>query len=477
MPAPFDFIRRTALLLALVLPVTAAADAVDDYVRSVMDETKIPGVSIVVLRNGKVMKSEGYGFANLEHEVPATPETIYQSGSVGKQFTAAGILLLAEDGKLELDDRLAMHFPGGPASWHRITVRHLLTHTSGLKDYGTEEIDFRKDYTEDEYLEIIKRIPIEFEPGTQWSYSNTGYLLLGILTSRLAGKHWSEFLAERLFEPLGMTTTRVISERDIVMHRAAGYELDENDEVRNQEWVAPSANRCADGALYFSVEDLAAWDAALNAREFLEPESFRAWWTPVSLANGTTFPYGFGWGIAEQRGHPVIEHGGSWQGFRAAIARYAEQGLTVAVLANLAQAEPETMAHEIAGLLEPALRRPDPGRTATDPDEGRGELLLRVLGAWADYDVVPDLAQGMAETASGSGREAYGRAETGRRLAAMTGFRYLGEDDLSDRPLDLRGEKVERIAYYAMDTKDGRHAYRFWLNGDGRVVDFDSEQR
>jgi CubicO group peptidase (beta-lactamase class C family) len=465
------------LLLPFFIAVPAAADPVDDYVRTVMDAKKIPGVSIAVLRDGKVVKSKGYGFANLEHDVAATPDTIYQSGSVGKQFTAAGILMLAEDGRLGLDDRLSKHFPGGPSTWHRISIRHLLTHTSGLKDYGSDEIDFRKDYTDEEYLDVIKRIPIEFEPGTQWSYSNTGYLLLGILTSRLAGKHWSEFLAERLFAPLGMTTTRVISERDLVMHRAAGYELDEKGEIGNQEWVAPSANRCADGALYFSVKDLAAWDAALHARSFLKPASFEAWWTPVSLANGTTFPYGFGWGIEEQRGYRLIEHGGSWQGFRAAIARYVEQGLTVVVLSNLAQAEPETMAHEIAGLLEPSLRRPDAGRTGSDPDADRTARLRGVLATWADYRVAPGMAQGLAETASGSGREAYERAEMGRRLAAMTGFRYLGEDDLSARPVAMRGESVERIVYYALDTKDSRYAYRFRLTGDGRVVAFDSEER
>lgn len=470
-------VARAALALALVLPVTAAADKVDDYVRSVMAEQKIPGISLVVLRNGKVVKSAGYGFANLEHEVPATPQTIYQSGSMGKQFTAAGILLLAEDGKLELDDPLAKYFPGGPASWHRITIRHLLTHTSGLKDYGGDEIDFRKDYSEDEYLEIMQRLPLEFEPGTQWSYSNSGYLILGLLTSRLAGKHWGEFQAERLFRPLGMKTARVISERDIVMHRAAGYELDENGEVKNQEWVAPSANRCADGALYFSVEDLAAWDAALIARKFLKPEHFEAWWTPVSLASGTTYPYGFGWSLDEQRGYPLIEHGGSWQGFRTAIARYVEQGLTVAVLANLAEAEPTTLAHEIAGILEPALRRPDPARTARDPDAGRAERLLDVLAAWADYRAVPAMARGLAETASHSAREAYSRAQAGRRLEAMTGFRYLGEDDLTERPIERRGERVETIAYYALDTEDRRHAYSFELTADGRVVDFASEER
>lgn len=471
--------RRPLLALAVVLTTASAtaADPVDDYVRGVMAARKIPGVSIAVLRSGKVVKAEGYGVANLELDAPATPDTIYQSGSLGKQFTAAGVLLLAEDGKLALDDPLSKHFPEGPSSWHRITVRHLLTHTSGLKDYGSDEIDFRRDYSEDDLLKVARNIPLEFEPGTQWSYSNTGYLLLGVLTSRLSGKHWSDFQAERLFQPLGMATTRIISERDIVKNRAAGYDLDEKGDVKNQEWVAPSLNRLADGALYFSVKDLAAWEAALHARAFMKPSSFVAWWTPVSLASGTTYPYGFGWGIGEQRGHRLIEHGGSWQGFRTAIARYVDQELTVIVLANLAQAEPEMMAHEIAGLLDPALRRPDPARTERDPDPARTARVREVLDAWAGYRTSPAMARGLAETASGSRREAGQRRTTGRRLAAVTAFRYLGEDDLSARSVVLRGDSVERAVYYALDTKDARHVFRFHLTRDGRVVDFDSEER
>lgn len=470
---------RVLFILAVLLSTTpaATADPVDDYVRGVMAAKKLPGASVAILRSGTVVKIQGYGLANIELDTPATPDTIYQSGSLGKQFTAAGILLLAEDGKLALDDRLAKHFPEGPSTWHRITVRHLLTHTSGLKDYGSDEIDFRRDYSEEDLLKVARSVPLEFEPGTQWSYSNTGYLILGLLTSRLAGKHWSDFQTERIFQPLGMATTRVISERDIVRNRAAGYELDDKGEVKNQEWVAPSLNRLADGALYFSVKDLAAWEAALHARRFMKPASFEAWWTPASLGGRLTYPYGFGWGLGEQRGHRLIEHGGSWQGFRTAIARYVDQGLTIIVLANLAQAEPETMAHEIAGLVEAALERPDPTRTAPDPDPSRTARLRDVLDAWANYRRPPVLAEGLAATASGSRREAGQRRTTARRLAAMTAFRYLGEDDLSARSLMMRGDAVERAVYFALDTKEARHVYRFHLSSDGRVVDFDSEER
>jgi CubicO group peptidase (beta-lactamase class C family) len=464
-----------ALCAALALP--AAADAVDDYVRGVMAKKKIPGVSLVVVRKGQIVKAEGYGYANVELDAKATADTIYQSGSTGKQFTAAGILLLAEDGKLSLDDRLSKHFPDGPAWWHRITLRHLLTHTSGLKDYGADEFDFRKDYDEQAQLKAMKTVPLEFEPGTQWSYSNTGYLILGLLTSKLAGKHWGEFQAERIFAPLGMQTTRVISEKDIVKNRAAGYELDDKGELKNQDWVAPSLNTCADGALYFSVRDLAAWEAGLYAGKFLKPASLAAWWTPVTLANGTTYQYGFGWDVAEQRGQKLIEHGGSWQGFRAAITRYVDQGLAVAVLTNLSSAEPETMAHEIAGLLEPAVALPDPAAAKADPDPTRAAKLRGVLEAWGNSRVVPAMAKAVAETASGSGREAYGRNSTDRYVKALSSFTYLGEDDLSTKPLAWRGESVVKIVHYALATKDSRYAYRFYLTKDGRVADFGSEER
>jgi CubicO group peptidase (beta-lactamase class C family) len=274
-----------------------------------------------------------------------------------------------------------------------------------------------------------------------------------------------------------MSTTRAISERDIVMHRAAGYEVDDKGELKNQEWVSPSLNRMADGALYFSVKDLAAWDAALDARDFMTAESFEEWWQPVSLANGTTYPYGFGWSIHEQRGHLLIEHGGAWQGFRSAIARYPEQKITVAVLSNFAEAEPETMAFMIAGLLEPSLRLPDPSSSAQDSDAKRAERLRGVLEAWADYRTVPDMGRALAATATGSVREAYGRSQTAKHLATMKSFQFIAEDDLSARPVEMFGDRAEKVVYYGLTTDESRHVYRFRLNHDGRVIDFDRQER
>ncbi len=463
-----------SLLLAFSGP--ASSDVVDDYVQATMKAAKIPGVSIVVRRDGKVVKSQGYGFANLEHQVPATADTIYQSGSMGKQFTAAGILLLVEDGKLSLDDHLAKFYPDGPPSWHRITVRQLLAHTSGIKDYS-DEYDMRKDYTEDEQVEVAKKIPLDFEPGTQWSYSNTGYLMLGALTSKLAGKHWSEYQSERIFKPLGMTTARMISEADIIPHRAAGYEPDDKGEPKNQEWVSPKVNTTGDGALYFSAKDLAAWDAALDAGKFMTAEHFKEWWTPVTLANGTTYPYGFGWGVDEQRGHPMIEHGGAWQGFRTGIARYPEQKVSVSVLSNSSGTDAMLIAQTVAGLVEPALALPDPDKKVADPDPARTAKLRGVLEAYGSYRTVPAMGKAMAETAAGSSREAFGRRSTGELVKEAESFTYIGEDDLSQKPVEMYGDKVTRSVYYAVRSKDERSVVKFRLNDQGQVLDFDYDER
>jgi CubicO group peptidase (beta-lactamase class C family) len=395
---------------------------------------------------------------------------------MGKQFTAAGILLLVEDGKLSLDDRLAKFFPDGPPSWHQITIRQLLAHTSGIKDYG-DEYDLRKDYTEAEHLAIARKIPLDFEPGTQWSYSNTGYLILGALISKLAEKHWSEFLSERVFKPLGMSTTRMISEADIIPHRAAGYEVDDQGEPKNQTWVSPEANTTGDGALYFSVKDLAAWDAALDAQKFMSQEHFKEWWTPITLANGTTYPYGFGWGVQEQRGYPLIEHGGAWQGFRTGIVRYPEQRLSVSVLANSNEADSSLIARTIAGLMESALALPDADAKVADPDPARTERLREVLQAYADYRTVPAMGKALAETATGGAREGYGRAGIGEKLAKAESFRYIGEDDLSQRPVDMYGDQLTRSVYYALQTPEERSIFKFRLNASGQALDIDYDER
>lgn len=282
-----------ATILALI-PDANATDSAGDFVNGYLKKKQIPGCAVMVRHEGKVVLSQGYGIANLEHDVRVTPQTVFQSGSMGKQFTAMGVMMLVEEGKLSLDDRVSKHLTI-PSKWSRITVRHLLTHTSGLGDYP-ENFSLQKNYTEDELLKMIAAQPLGFAPGEKWNYSNLGYATLGILIHKVSGEFYGELLQKRIFGPLGMKNTRIINEADIIPNRAAGYVL-KDGVLKNQEWVAPSVNTTADGSLYFTVEDIAKWDEALEAKNLLSPAGYEQMWTPVKLNDGKTAPYGFGWGI------------------------------------------------------------------------------------------------------------------------------------------------------------------------------------
>lgn len=377
--AAFSILGLTFIILSQAIAVIAQTDKVDDYVKTELDKRKIPGLSIAVVRNGEIIQAKGYGLANVELNVPASPETIYQSGSVGKQFTATAVMMLVEDGKIALDDKISKYFADAPERWSGITIRHLLTHTAGTTDYP-KDFDFRRDYTEDELLKKAADIPLAFAPGEKWSYSNMGYVMLGILISKVTGKFYGEFLQERIFKPLGMNTARIISEADIIPNRAAGYRQVKG-ELKNQAWVSPSMNTTADGSIYLTVLDMAKWDAALYTEKLLKKSSMDQMWTPVKLNNGKAQQYGFGWGFDEVRGHKIIEHGGAWQGFTSHISRYVDDKLTVIVLANLAGANPKTIATGIAGLYNSELTPPARKEVAVDP-----KLLLDYVG---QYELTP----------------------------------------------------------------------------------------
>ncbi len=327
-------------------PTTNAA--VTHYVNAEMQREHIPGLSLLVVKNGKIVRADGFGLANVELQVPVKPETVFQSGSVGKQFTATAVMMLVEEGKIALDDPLTKYFADAPPSWKDASVRELLGHTAGFGDYP-KNFNFRKDWTEDQELKLIESIPLAFPPGTKWDYSNLGYLTLGILIHRVTGEFYGDFLQQRIFQPLGMTSTRIISEADIIANRAAGYRLVKG-ELKNQEWVAPMVNTTADGSLYFSILDLAKWDAALYTERLLKRSSLDLMWTPVKLKNGEPNKdgYGFGWFIEQRHSHRCIYHDGAWQGFKTAIARYLDDQLTVVVLANLEQAKPGSIAQHVA---------------------------------------------------------------------------------------------------------------------------------
>ncbi len=366
---------------------TTVVPRVERFVREEMARQKIPGVAVAVIRNGVVQTARGYGWANVEHMVPVTDETIFQSGSLGKMFTATLVMMLVEDGKLSLADTITKFFPDAPPAWRSITVRNLLNHTSGIPDSYGDGYDFRKDYTEEELWRMAYRSTPEFPAGSRWNYSNTGYQLLGFIVGKVTGRFYGDVLVDRVFRPAGMTTARIITEADIVPHRSEGYELVDGV-LKHQEWVAPKLNTTADGSLYWSLRDLIAWDAVIRDRGLLTPASWQQILTPVRLTSGKTYPYGMGWSLDERGGRPMWGHGGSWQGFKTQLTRFLGDSLDIIVLANLGEADPSAFVDGIAAIYDSTLIEP-PLAPIADREPRALAKLTKVLDALRSGTLTP----------------------------------------------------------------------------------------
>ena len=238
-----------------------------------------------------------------------------------------------------------------------IKVRDLLAHTSGIREYlSTNRIDIKKDYTPEQFLGILESLPMDFQPGENWSYSNSNYVLLGFIIEKVTGQFYGDFLHDRVFRPLGMNSTQVVSRAGGVPGRSSGYRFDKG-KVKDQEYSSPSLNTAADGSLYFNVLDLAKWDAALYTERLLKTSSLDQMWSVAKLNNGgpNSGRYGFGWGIKTRNGHKLVEHSGGWLGFTTHIARYLDDKLSVVVLTNMRDGDPAAIAHAVADMYEPSL--------------------------------------------------------------------------------------------------------------------------
>jgi CubicO group peptidase (beta-lactamase class C family) len=286
--------------------------------------------TVLVAQDGKVLLDKGYGFANLEWEVPNTPATKFRLGSITKQFTAASILLLEERGKLKVDDPVKKHMPDAPAAWDKITIFHVLTHTSGIPSF-TGFPDYKahqaQAMTPEKLVEWFRDKPLEFEPGTKWNYSNSGYVLLGYLIEKISGQSYSEFVQQNIFTPLGMKDSGYDSNSAIIAHRAAGYTPDKSGPA-NAGFVHMSIPFSA-GALYSTTEDLLRWEQGLFGGKVLKAESLAKMTTPFKQ------DYAFGLAVSANNGHKMIAHDGGIEGFNTSLAYYPDDKLVVAVLANL----------------------------------------------------------------------------------------------------------------------------------------------
>lgn len=313
----------------------AHADALDDRIRSIMAERHIPGAAVAVVQNGKVVRMKGYGVATLEFNVPVTTETVFEIGSVSKQMTAAGIMLLVQDGKVLLDEKISKYLPNTPEAWSSVTVRHLLTHTSGVKSYSSlDGFSLSERMTLNDFIKKLSPHPLEFTPGEKNIYSNSGFNLLAYIIETQSGKKYMDFMRERIFVPLGMTKTGDRDPQFIIPLRANGYEWRQNHFSGRD---GDLTDLMGAGSIVSTITDMTKWEAALRGDKLLNAQSKKEIWTQFTFNNGKPSPYGFGWRISEVRGSKLIGHTGQTAGFGAAIFRYIDSDITVIALTNLGE--------------------------------------------------------------------------------------------------------------------------------------------
>jgi CubicO group peptidase (beta-lactamase class C family) len=458
--------RRWLACALLGLCSVARADEVDDYLELQLRRLHIPGASLAVVREGRLVKARGYGMASLELGAAASAATVYELGSNTKPFTAAAVLMLAEEGRLSLDDPLSKYFPQAPPAWTGITLRHLLTHTSGIQnhvavpgymDVFKTDLSFRTTPAVEELVSMFYRLPLEFQPGESWAYDNTGYYLLGLVVEKASGRSYWQFLEQRVLRPLEMTATRSSDQRPLVPNRAAGY-----------DWVgATFENRPAlpaqvpfsAGGLLSTVEDMARWQAALDEDRLLSAATRERMWTAVRTRDGGTAPigYGFGWFVDAVNGHRLVQHGGGTPGFSSVVYRFPAERLAVVILANHGDCILDSLAIDVAGLCEPSLKRPE---SAADPEPALSRTLRGVFA---------ELLRGRHDDARFTRpMQLFLGTATGKGLWEwVASHGELGAFTFSGHEASGFGE---RTLHYAVALGGVRYWFSFTLDGGGRIA-------
>ena len=332
-------------LLAFALATTAARAQdtralvryVDSVATAAVAEHSTAGVSIAVVKNGRTVLAKGYGFADLENDVPATVETVYRIGSITKQFTSAAIMRLMEQGKLSLDDTLQKFFPDFPTQGNRVTVRHLLNHTSGIRSYTSLGPKWarvvRLDLAADSMVALFANEPFDFKPGDAYRYNNSGYFLLGMIIEKLSGKRYAQYLQDEFFTPLNLKSTMYCDQAPLIRRRARGYATQPGGKFINAEPLSMTQPYAA-GALCSTVNDLVTWAQALASGKVVSPASYKLMTTPVTLNDGKPMTYGFGLGTGTLGGHRQVSHNGGINGFVSELHHYPDDSLITVVLTN-----------------------------------------------------------------------------------------------------------------------------------------------
>lgn len=393
-----------------------------------------PGAVIAVLRDGQFVHCKGYGLANLEWTIPISPETVFRIASLTKQFTAVAIMMLRARGLLSLDDPIERFLAGFPTRGRRVTIRHLLNHTSGVRSYNYFERESGQARTTlAALLAVIYEQPFEFEPGDRYAYNNSGYVLLGGVIEAVSDLKYRDFLRTAMFEPLGMHRTGYLFDEQVTPCRASGYER-VRDEFRNARFRSATWGHAA-GALGSTVGDLAIWDRAIRGHQLIDAESFAEMLEPTALNDGSTYPYGFGWGVAEYRGRRVYHHTGGGSGFAAHMLHFRDDDLTTILLSNLYLFPFDRITRAVA---QTTLGLGNVERPAFDPTPTQRDACAGTFAAPGWPDVVVPVSGGSTST----------EAETPRFVAFAEGSYFDADDpEIEHRFSDLRDGLYHRLDY------------------------------
>jgi D-alanyl-D-alanine carboxypeptidase len=455
----------------------APGDSLDAYVAALMVERRIPGLSLAVVKEGRVIKAGHYGVANVELGAPVNDKTSFMIASMSKAFTAAGLLVLVDEGKVTLDDPVTKYLDGLPATWADITLRRLLNHTAGLHDdWGTWSADreggnefFLTRTTNEEFLHALIEEPLLFAPGERVSYG-CGPFVVGMVIEKIAGMPYARFMRERVFEPLGMDHTMISEALTVVPHRASGYRLVDGALERGFR-ISPAAEARGDVGVLTTALDMAKWDAALSDTRLLSRSSLDAMFAPVVLNDGTMSVSGLGWFAWPVRGYRSVAHSGGFRtGFSSTIERYLHHELTIIVLTNLWEAFDEgAIGSVVASFYDPDYRRISSMTPATDPDPDRTHALRSVV------ELVGRGSVDLQRMAPGFPIDAYDTGRWQERHEGLTSFVYIDCHHRSDGADASSGEPVHEVCFYSFSEPGGAGYLVYALARDGRVVDLYTE--
>ena len=335
------FILGAALVISLSAR-SVQADDVETLATGEMQKHHVVGVSCLVIKDGQTLESIYAGKANLEWQTPVSADTEFEIGSITKQFTAACILILADEGKLSVDDPISKYITNTPAAWSGIKIRHLLSHTSGVINYdGLDGFELRQHLSQAAFVAKLAQYPLNFPPGEAWKYSNSGFSLLGFIVANVSGESYWKFLQAHILDPLQMTNTYDRNPQFLIPHRANGYAYRKGTQTyENRDYDLTDLNSA--GTIVSTVSDLAKWDAAIQGDGVLKPATKKLWWSPVIMNNGQPLTrvgsragsYGFGWFLDPERAHKSISHSGVTSGFSAANQWFPDDHLTIIILSN-----------------------------------------------------------------------------------------------------------------------------------------------